>query len=289
MRQLPFLLARNLSLFRKNWKNVLLCFITVFIVYGLYIIFLRDFMIQSVSSSGLDGCAVEEFTDRLMLSGLLIVVNTTTCFGIMQLCIHDAESGIRRDYLIAPIRKAQLLIGYWITSILVSFLYTCFAYSMILIYCLAAYQMILSLHDILISILILLISSILNSELLLCMITFIKDTTSFSTFGNLYGMLAGFLAGTYLPYDLYPEKLKQILFYYPPTHLTSFMRQIFLKDFESCVRIPQAEKFCSSLYQIYGVHLTYHQNLCDIRQHLLVLVISFAVMLLFLGIVHREN
>lgn len=287
MKQLYYLVLRNCSLFRKNQKNVVLCFVAILIVFGLYIIFLRDFMIQSVETSGLIRTSVHEFTDRLMLSGLLIVVNTTTCFGIMQLCIHDTEVGIRKDYLIAPIRKMQLLFGYWITSIIVSFLYTCLAFFGVLIFCKVQYQMSMNLLRCLQCILLLFISSILNSQLLLCIITFIKDTTTFSTFGNLYGMLVGFLAVTYLPYELYPKWLKQVLIYYPPTHLTSFLRQCFVDGFEQTS--GNGKKLCQYIYQIYGVRLIYKTQICEGNQHILFLLVAFAILLLFLGIVHKES
>lgn len=289
MRPLTFLISRNLVLFRKNGKNVILCFFSILIVFGLYAIFLRDFMIQSVNQSGLDLSVVHEFTDRMMLSGLLIVVNTATCFGIMQLSIHDYESGISRDFHITPVSRPQLMIGYWITSILVSFLYTCIALFGILCFWYAEYGAILSLQVILVAILLILVSSILNSELLLCLIAMIRDTTTFSTFGNLYGMMAGFLAGTYLPYDLYPKRLKQILFYYPPTHLTSLMRQLLVKGIKPQDRFPESKELWNQLFLVYGIRLTYQQQICSLTLHLLILAGSFAVMLFFLGIIYREK
>ena len=288
MRQIQFLLVRNLTLFVKNRKNVFLCFFAITIIFGLYAIFLRDFMIQSVSVSGLDLNVVKEFTDRLMTSGLLVVVNTTTCFGIMQLCIHDLETGIQRDFLVAPIQKSQLLFAYWLTSIIVSFLYTTIACFGIELFLYQRYDSIFYVQQQLQILLLILISSIINSELLLCMISFIKDTTTFATFGNLYGMLAGFLAGTYLPYHLYPVKLKEILVYYPPTHLTSLIRQIFLQSFQEEQLVARHMEISETLFQIYGVRLYNQGVMMEPRQQLILIVLSFACMLLLLGIIHNH-
>lgn len=287
MEQLSFIIARNFTLFRKNRKNVCLCFVAIAIVFGLYVAFLRDFMIQSVRESGLDEFHIKEFTDELMLSGLLIVVNTTTSFGIMQLSIRDLEIGIRRDYLIAPIKRFQMLLGYWFTSIQVSFIYTTIAFSAVYLFCCCRYDMVLSLRNLIQVLVLILISSIVNSELLLCMIVFIKDTTSFSTFGNLYGMLSGFLAGTYLPYQLYPERLKNVLIFYAPTHLTSFMRQLFLSDITK--KNPEAKQLYQYLFKIYGVRLNYQDKLCTVMQQFALIGLGFAGMLLFLGIIYKEK
>lgn len=246
-------------------------------------------MIQSVSECPLPKAYVPEFTDRLMLSGLLIVIDTTTCFGIMQMCIHDSEAGLKRDYLVAPVSKAKLLLGYWITSVVVSFLYTMLAFTAILVVLYFRYEYVFEIGLVGSALLLVLISSIINSEILFCLIVFIKDTTSFSTFGNLYGMLAGFLAGTYLPYDLYPDQLKSALYYYPPTHLTSFMRQLMLKNFEKKVTFEYADELMKSLKQIYGVSLNYKGVICSFTQQCVLLCSSFAILLFFLGIIHRES
>lgn len=287
MRQLSYIIERNVMLFRKNRKNVCLCFAAIFIVFGLYAIFLRDFMIQSVQSSGIPEHLMNEFTDSLMLSGLLVVVNTTTCFGIMQLSIHDLEIGIRKDYLIAPIKKTHLLYGYWCTSVVVSFIYTVFAYIAIVVYCNIRYDMVMNPIYILQIVILILFSSIINSEILLCMVAFIKDTTSFSTFGNLYGMLSGFLAGTYLPYQMYPERLKSILIYYAPTHLTSFMRQIFLLHTSN--KEEEMNDLYNYLYQIYGVRLVYHQEICTHHQQFALIGFASVSMFLFLQFWYREK
>lgn len=53
MRKMQVLVSRNLLLFLRNKTNVLLCFFAILTVLGLYVVFLRNFMIQSVKSTGL--------------------------------------------------------------------------------------------------------------------------------------------------------------------------------------------------------------------------------------------
>lgn len=121
MNQLLYFIRRNLRLFCGNRLNILLSFASVLIVIGIYMLFLRDFLLDTVTRAGVESTFVKEFTDRFMLAGLLIVVNTTTCFGILQLSVADTETGIRRDYLVAPVSHFSLTIGYWVTAVLISF------------------------------------------------------------------------------------------------------------------------------------------------------------------------
>lgn len=288
MKQLHCLFVRNMILFRKNQTNIWLSIGSVVIIYGLYATFLRDFMIQAVTESGMTAAQVVQFTDCLMTSGLLVVVNTTTCFGMMQLCIRDVELGIRRDFLIAPVPNENILFGYWLSSIVVSFVFTGIANVFVQLYLYQRYDFYLHIQEQGVLLLLLLLCSVINSEILLCFIAFIKDTTTFSTFGNLYGMLAGFLAGTYLPYHLYPERLKQTLYYYPPMHLTSVVRQLFLTSLQQQEPMEQAGIY-DTLFQTYGVRLYRDGSMVGIRQQYILLLMSFACMLCFLGVVHNER
>ena len=232
MRQLRVMVSRNIILFLKNRTNVLLCFFAIATVIALYMIFLRNFMIDSVRHTGLESFYVNEFTDRLMVSGLLTVIDTTTCFGIMQMSVADAAAGVKCDLLVTPLTHFQLELGYWITSILVSFTYSALTFGLAELCFGVIYENRMSLEMMLKSFGILLFSSCMNSGLLICIIRFIRETTSFSTFGNLYGIMCGFLAGTYLPYSMYPETLRKVLFYFPPMQLTSIMRQTNLSVFQ---------------------------------------------------------
>ncbi|MDO5292906.1 MAG: ABC transporter permease [bacterium] len=284
MRRMQVLVGRNITLFLKNKTNVLLCFFSIVIVIGLYVIFLRDFILQSVEETGLLLQYVKEFTDRLMVSGLLIVLNITTSFGIMQLNVSDAANGVQRDYLVAPVSKFQLQIGYWISSVLVSFFFTLLTMGGAELYFMASYENRFQLTAALKSIGTIFFSSCMNSGLLLLMVKFMKDTTSFSTFGNLYGMVCGFLAGTYLPYAMYPEKLKGILFYFPPMQLTSIIRQLYLSVFQE-----GGSKVGEQLYQVYGVTLIKEGTLITMRGQWSYLLLALAVVLLTVRIENREE
>lgn len=284
MRRLKILVGRNLALFLKNKTTVLLCFISIGIVMGLYVIFLRDFIMQSVEDTGLELIYVKEFTDRLMVSGLLIVLNTTTCFGLMQLSVADAASGVQRDFLVAPVTKFQLEVAYWISSVFISFIYTIITLGGAEIYFIISYGNRISMIALIKSIGTIFFSSCMNSGLLLCIMKFMKYTTSFSTFGNLYGMMCGFLAGAYLPYTMYPEYLRNILFYFPPMQLTSIIRQLFLSVYtDGAIAIGEP------LYKLYGVILTKGNRIITLREQWSYLIFALAVVLLIIRLEYMED
>lgn len=284
MRRMKILVGRNLAFFLKNKSTVLLSFISIGIVMGLYVIFLRDFIMQSVEGAGLKLSYVKEFTDRLMVSGLLIVLNTTTCFGLMQLSVADAASGIQRDFLVAPVTKFQLEVSYWVSSIFISFFFTIMTLGGAEIYFIVSYGNRVSIIALMKSIGTIFFSSCMNSGLLMCIMKFIKDTTSFSTFGNLYGMMCGFLAGSYLPYAMYPKRLRNILFYFPPMQLTSIIRQLCLSVYTEGERA-----IGEPLYETFGVILTKGNRLITQREQWSYLIFALAIVLLILRMEYKEE
>ena len=175
MRKMQILVSRNLILFLKNKTNVLLCFFAITTVLGLYVVFLRNFMIQFFSSC-------------------------------------------------------------------------------------------------------------MNSGLLMCIIRIMKDTASFSTFGNLYGMICGFLAGSYLLFSMYPETLRKVLFYFPPMQLTSIFRQNGLS-----VLTEDGKVIGKQLYQMYGVQFVKNGHIVTLREQWSYLLVALAVVLFAVRVEYRET
>lgn len=175
MRKMQILVSRNLILFLKNKTNVLLCFFAITTVLGLYVVFLRNFMIQFFSSC-------------------------------------------------------------------------------------------------------------MNSGLLMCIIRIMKDTASFSTFGNLYGMICGFLAGSYLLFSMYPETLQKVLFYFPPMQLASIFRQNGLS-----VLTEDGKVIGKQLYQMYGGQFVKNGHIVTLREQWSYLLVALAVVLFAVRVEYRET
>lgn len=278
------LVRRNTALFLNNKMNILLSAASIPIIISLYAFFLRDFLMDMVFQIGVKEYLVSEFTDRLMFAGLLVVINTTTCFGIIQICVNDGAAGIRKDLLSAPISGFSLLSGYWIASTGVSFAFTSatalagefffsYQYGNESFLTVAVYGRILG---------ILLFSSCMNSGMLLCFAGKLKNTTTFSTFGNLYGTVLGFLAGAYLPYFFYPEWMKSALLWFPPAQITSILRRTYMSPLMAIIEQKEKPGLMNVLYQSFGIDLKLGGDILAVPSQWSILVIVLAVVLLYL-------
>lgn len=289
MREIRYLVKRNAALFLSNGQNMLLSLASILIVLSLYVFFLRDFLLAMTAQAGADSRYLHAVTDRIMFAGLLVVVNTTTCFGVMQICVNDVASGIRKDFQCAPVSSFVLHLGYWITGSIVSGIFTIVTALFGEFFFGREYNNILPV-SVQINILgIIVFSSCINSGILLCLVKSLKSTATFSTLANLYGTIIGFLAGAYLPYCFYPPWLQKILFWFPPTQITSIIRQQYVRGFEKSIVWGNHPKAIKTLYQNFGIEQFRKGQAVSTYQQWAVLVIALAVLLLYLWICTYER
>lgn len=289
MKKWFFIIRRNLRIFCGNQLNLLLSFASILIVIGIYILFLRDFLLDTVTRAGADEALVREFTDRFMFAGLLPVINTTTCFGILQLEVADTESGIRRDYLVAPISRFTLTLGYWSTAVLVSFFFTACTVLGGELFFLICYGKALPPGALLQAVGTVLLSSMITAAILVCLSRRLKSAATFSTLANLYGTLIGFLAGSYLPYSFYPEWLRSVLFYFPPAQSVSLLRQLYTEHLRGPLAARRPAAFLPELLQSFGIELKVHGSIASMQRQYGLLAFLFLLLLLCLWAGELEN
>ena len=289
MRSLRFLVQRNIALFLNNRMNIMLSFASIPVVISLYTFFLRDFLTDMVSQTGISPFYVQQLTDRMMFAGLLIVINTTTCFGIIQICVNDMGTGIRKDFLVAPVSPFSILSGYWFTSMLVSCIFTVLTALGGEVFFSFQYSSTLPVFRQLKILMIIMFSSCVNSGILLCFAHKLKSTTTFSTFANLYGTVIGFLAGAYLPYYFYPAWMKSILLWFPPTQLTSIIRREYISIANNWVENGKNPDFLGTVYQNFGVELIHNSRILSVLQQWSILILALAVILLYLWVCSYER
>lgn len=289
MRSLRFLVQRNIALFLNNKLNIILSFASIPVVVSLYVFFLRDFLTNMVGQSGVSSGYVQQLTDRLMFAGLLIVINTTTCFGIIQICVNDMGTGIRKDFLVAPVTPFSILSGYWITSMLVSCVFTLLTALGGEVFFTYQYGCTLPLFPQMKILMIMIFSSCINSGILLCFAHKLKSTTTFSTFANLYGTVIGFLAGAYLPYYFYPDWMKSMLLWFPPTQLTSIIRREYISVAENWADSRNRPGFLKAVYENFGVELMHQNRTLSVPEQWSILILALAVILLFLWVCSYEK
>ena len=112
------IIKHNLLIFFRDKGSVFFSLLSVFIIFGLYILFLGDMMVKSMG----DLPGIRFLMNSWIMGGLLSVTPITTSLGAMGTIIEDKKSGIYRDFAISPLKKNMVVICYLLSGILISFM-----------------------------------------------------------------------------------------------------------------------------------------------------------------------
>lgn len=271
------LIKRHLKLFIKKPGNIFLSLLSSVVILSLYFLFIRDFTIKAVSDYGFISDINNLFVDRLMVSGLLIVIGATSVLGVVSIFINDKCSGILKDFYITPLSKTNIIYTYIIASIIISTGITLLIYSFTELFFYLSYDY-FSIIEIINSCQIIIISNIIAANIIFIIAIFIKNITSFSTFETLYGVIIGFFTGVYIPIGYYPSIIKNIFFFFPLTQTTSLLRQINTNKITTNILRNYNKELHPILYKTFGIQLTLNEKVITITNQFIFIALTIIVL-----------
>lgn len=282
MKAVLALMSRNRKLFFKDKGMLFSSLITPVILIVLYATFLAKVYRDSFVSAIVDLVTV---SDRLIdgtvaaqLSAALLAVScVTVTFCVNLTMIQDRANGTRKDFNVSPISKAQLYLGYFLSTVVNSLLVNGFA----LILCLGyMYRMgwYMSAGDvlwvILDEILLILFGSTLSS-----MISYPLTTQGqLSAVGTIVSTGYGFLCGAYMPISNFGSGLQKVLSYLPSTYGTSLLKNHMLHGiFEEMERKGLPDEMVTAIRDTLDCNPQFRGSVVSLKQMLLLLAGSIVV------------
>ena len=129
MKVLVNIVKRNTKLFFKDRGMFFSSMITPLILMMLYVTFLANVYRDSFNAAVPEGIEVskkmiEGFVGGWLFSSLLAVCCVTISFCSNLLMIQDKALGVISDFRVSPIKKSILSLGYFISSCLVTMIYS---------------------------------------------------------------------------------------------------------------------------------------------------------------------
>lgn len=271
------LIARHLKLYLKKPSNIVLSFLSSLVILSLYFLCIRDFTIKAVSDYGFVSNYNELFVDRLMTSGLLIVIGTTSMLSIVFIFMKDKNNNIIKDFMITKVSKLKIYYSYVFASFIISMVITTLIYIGIETYFITT-QITFSYQRILHSILTIFLSNMISSLLVVIVAILLKSQTSFSTFETLYGVVIGFFTGVYIPIGYYPDLIRNIFFSFPLCQTTSILRNMETKSVVTEILKKYPKEGHHILYETFGIHLTFKGEVISIPDQLKMLLVCFLLL-----------
>lgn len=219
------LLKRNLKVFFRDKSSVFFSLLAVFIIIGLYVLFLRDTIMTGFEGMGDDAV---HMLDNWIMAGMLAVTAITTTMGAFGIMVEDRAKNIMRDFTTAPIRRTSLVLGYVTSAFVVGMIMSLAALVLAEIYVAAYGGSILTLFELLQVILIMLLSVFASSAMVFFMVSFFKSVNAFTTASTVLGTMIGFVTGIYIPIGNLPSAVQFIIKIFPISHAGALFRQVMM-------------------------------------------------------------
>lgn len=240
------LTARHLSVFFRNKVRMFFTLLVPFIIFAIYVLFLRDLEMSGVSGAltelekacGLPFGALKSdktlslyigsLVDSWMLAGILAISTFTISFQTNTMIVGDRESGVNRDFISSPIGKTTLIFSYFFFNVIVTiaiasiFSAVCFCY-------LAFFgEFFLSVVDLLKIAGALCFASLSSVLFTVFVCSFISRDATMASVNTILSTAIGFLIGAYMPLGLMPSFVQTACAFFPGTYACSLLRGTFV-------------------------------------------------------------
>ncbi|AOZ91162.1 ABC transporter permease [Paenibacillus crassostreae] len=215
---------RNLLLFFRDKNAVFFSLLAVFIIIGLYALFLGD--VWASNYPDIDN--IRFLMDRWIMAGLLAVTSVTTTMGAFGALVSDREKKIYKDFNSAPISRSSIAGGYMISAFVIGCIMSFVALILVELYIVSSGGKLLSVVAFAKVVALILGCTFVNTTIMFFVVSFFKSNNAFATASTVIGTLIGFLTGIYVPIGALPDAVQLVIKVFPVSHAVSIFRQVIM-------------------------------------------------------------
>jgi multidrug/hemolysin transport system permease protein len=212
--------------FFKDKSSVFFSLLSVFIIIGMYALFLGDVWTSSMS----DLTGVRFLMDSWIVAGLLAVTSVTTTMGAFGTMVEDKSKKIIKDISSAPISRASIAGGYILSAFVIGVIMCLVTLVLSELYILSNGGSLIGGMALLKVLGLILLSTFSNTALVLFFVSFFKSNNAFATASTIIGTVIGFLTGIYLPIGQLPNAVQWVIRVFPPSHSAVLIRQVMMAE-----------------------------------------------------------
>ncbi len=217
---------RNLKLYFRNKGSVFFSLLAVFIIVGLYAVFLGDVWLSE--SMGTENRQI--LMNNWLIAGILAVASATTTMGAFGIMVEDKAKKIYRDFYSSPIKRSSVTGGYLLSAFVIGVLMSLVALLIGQIFIIIKGGEMFGMEAGLKLLGLILLNTLTNTAMVGFIVSFFSSQNSFSTASTIVGTLIGFLTGIYLPIGNLPEAVQYIVKLFPVSHGAALFRQVMMEQ-----------------------------------------------------------
>lgn len=248
------IMARNLRLFFRDRLNVFFSLLGAMIVFLLYTLFLGNLQTTSISATFPQASEgdVRAFVDSWMFAGIVALTAMTTSLGALVVFVEDAASGRFRDFLVSPLRRGQLVLGYLLSTVVIALIMTTLVLVVSLGYLYLVDGVVIGIPEIGRTLGWIALACVAFAAMWALIASFIRTTGAFAALSTIVGTVIGFLAGAFIAVGLFPEGVRNVVNALPFAQSAMLMRREFTAETLSTL-VGGRQEAIDVLREYYGV------------------------------------
>ncbi len=219
------LISRNLKLFFRDKSAVFFSLLSIFIIIGLYVLFLGDMLVKNMA----DIPQARFLMDSWIMAGVLGITSTTTTLGAFGIMVDDKYKNISKDFYTSPIKKSSLAAGYILSSFLIGVIMCLVSLVLAQLYIISGGGSFLPIKAMLQTFGLIILSVISSSSMVFFAVSFFKSQNAYTSASTVIGTLIGFLTGIYIPVGSLPSAVQLAVKLFPVAHSAALFRQVFMQ------------------------------------------------------------
>ena len=254
MRTIALLTGRNLRIFFRDRSGVFFSLLSALLLFGLYALFLGNLQVTSLTKQlpSAHPDDIQWFVNVWVFAGITMITTVTTGLASLGVFVDDRGSGRFSDFVVAPLRRWQLIVGYVVSSFIVSMIMTLIVVLAGQLYLLTQGNDLLPAAQLAQLIGYIVLSSAAFAALSSFVATFLKSTGAFAALSTVTGTLIGFLAGAYIPAGALPTGVVNIMNSLPFSQSAMLIRRPYTSNALDAIIGGQTQT-SDAIQEFYGI------------------------------------
>lgn len=250
------LVGRNLRVFFRDRMNVFFSLLSGLILFVLYTLFLARLQTDGLEQQFPQATPEEvtAFINTWMFAGIILLTTITTGLGALSALVEDGQTGRFGDFLVAPIRRSDIVLGYLLAAIAVALIMSSIVLVVSVLYLGLVDGTWLGLEQIGALVAVMVLCCTAFTALSAFAASFVRSTSAFSALSTVVGTAIGFIAGAYIPVGSLPSSVVDVINVLPFSQAAMLLRRPFTED-SLAVLADGNSTAGDSLREFYGVDL----------------------------------
>lgn len=296
------LTRRNLLVFFKDKQSVVFSLLTSIIVFALYILFLKGYLVDAVNSALeefpslsqlISSEDVDMFVNLIQLTGILGSAMITVPYNCLATLIRDRENKIDYDILATPIKRSRVILSYFVASALSAVILTCIIFTVGIIFLSTQGNVGMSVADVFETYGVVAFGSVSATALFMILALSFKSSSASGAFFGMLSAASGFVIGAYMPVSQFSDNVQTICNIFPASHITIILRNKLLEGtlerFDGSLGGMDNGMFVKILKDIYSFKAHLFNSDLNVGQMTVYVLIILVICLLTQVIVYSKN